>query len=163
MMVDPLEDSFPNISGSGYTQTSDYDPSYNCIAWAAERDASAAEWWWPGPPEDGYTWPATVARAETVDCFLAAFATLGYQRCEHGRLEAGWQKLALYAREGVPTHMARQLPDGRWTSKLGRDVDITHSTTDALEDTVRRESDYGKVVCYLRRPTPAKQVVGGQT
>ncbi len=61
------------------------------------------------------------------------------------------QKIALYAKivdqmEGV-THAARQLPCGKWTSKLGDWEDIVHPKLDALEG-----PEYGKVICYLSRP-----------
>ena len=86
-------------------------------------------WWWPDPPPDdeGYYWPPGVSNEETVAAFVAAFATLGYIPCDGDRVEAGQQRIALYAApDGVPTHAARQLPNGRWTSKLGRWEDIEH-------------------------------------
>jgi hypothetical protein len=46
----------------------------------------------------------------------------------------------------MDTYVARQLPDGRWTSKLGQLEDVTHATTDALEG-----SDYGEVVQFMKR------------
>jgi len=45
------------------------------------------------------------------------------------------------------THAARQLPDGKWTSKLGQLEDITHGTTDVIEG-----GDYGEVVQFMKRP-----------
>ena len=54
--------------------------------------------------------------------------------------------MAIYALQGKPTHAARQLGDGRWTSKLGKEVDITHTLV-GLEGPV-----YGQVAAYLRRP-----------
>jgi len=39
----------------------------------------------------------------------------------------GMKRLAVYADEtDTPTHMARQLPSGHWTSKLGELEDIQH-------------------------------------
>jgi len=86
-------------------------------------------WWWPAP---GRYWPAAAPREETLAAFLAAFATLGYAPCASADPEPGVVKIALYAVAGTPTHAARQLPDGRWTSKLGPSIDITHTTLDAL-------------------------------
>lgn len=40
----------------------------------------------------------------------------------------------------------RQLPDGKWTSKLGALEDIEHDRLDALEG-----DDYGRVVAYMKR------------
>ncbi len=79
--------------------------------------------------------------------FIAAFATLGYELCADARPETGVEKLALYADEhGLPTHVARQLPSGVWTSKLGASEDLEHKTLAALEGAL-----YGKVVQRLRR------------
>ncbi|KYC37161.1 hypothetical protein WA1_46890 [Scytonema hofmannii PCC 7110] len=51
------------------------------------------------------------------------YQTFGYTRCNSFELESGFQKIAIYTKpsgelDGVPTHVARQLPNGRWTSKL---------------------------------------------
>lgn len=43
--------------------------------------------------------------------------------------------------------MARQLPNGNWTSKLGTLEDIEHRALSAVEG-----NDYGNVVRILRRP-----------
>ena len=61
------------------------------------------------------------------------------------------QKIALYAKivdqvEEV-THAARQLPCGKWTSKLGDSEDIVHPKLDILEGPA-----YGGVICFLSRP-----------
>jgi hypothetical protein len=78
---------------------------------------------------------------------VAAFATLGYQPCEGPAAEPGWERIALYATaDGVPTHAARQLPDDRWTSKLGRREDIEHGLHDLHSEC------YGVVVQILKRP-----------
>jgi hypothetical protein len=91
-----------------------------------------------------------VRRAATVEAFEEAFASLGYTPCEAEDLEAAYEKVALYATaEGGPTHMARQLPGGGWTSKLGEQVDIEHELHALAGDL------YGAVVRLLRRPRPA--------
>ena len=47
---------------------------------------------------------------------------------EDGPLQDGYEKIAIYALDGEPTHAARQLDTGRWTSKLGKHEDIEHDT-----------------------------------
>jgi hypothetical protein len=141
-----LERFFPRLRGSAYRVTSPRDRRYNCIAWAA---GDTQRCWWPGAPpdDDGYCWPPGVSEEETVAAFLAAFATLGYVPAMGEELEPGWEKVALFADAlGVPTHAARQLADGHWTSKLGRLEDIEHNLRD-LEG-----EDYGRVVQVLKRP-----------
>lgn len=145
-MVSPLEEAFPRLAGGRYRITSPRDGDYNCIAWAA---GDTRNWWWPGPDPAKEHWPAGVPRERTRDAFVAAFASLGYIPCEGEALEPGYEKLALFAHEdGKPTHAARQLPDGRWTSKLGKAEDLEHELHD-LEGEV-----YGSVVLLLKRPLP---------
>jgi hypothetical protein len=147
-MVNELETLFPGLRGTEYRVTSPKERKYNCIGWAA---GDTGRWWWPDPPPDdeGYHWPAGAPHEETLAAFIAAFAVLGYVPCEGDAAEAGWERVALYASaDGVPTHAARQLPDGRWTSKLGRREDVEHGLRD-LEG-----SAYGTVVQIVKRPIP---------
>jgi hypothetical protein len=135
---------FPNLHA--FVETSPATPKYNCIAWAAE---DTENFWWP-KPDPGYYWPPTVLREVEIGRFIEAFRTCGYEPCDNGDREAGWQKVVIYAQsDGTPTHMARQLEDGRWTSKLGNNIDITHPTVEALEG-----NQYGKAAQYLRRKNP---------
>lgn len=60
----------------------------------------------------------------------AAFKSRGFAECFDGTLESGFEKVALYGSAFMSTHAARQLPDGRWTSKLGKAEDIAHDTPD---------------------------------
>ncbi len=136
------ESLFPDLARSGYRITSPPDRKYNCIAWVA---GITSAWWWPDP--DGVDfWPCTVPCEPTVAAFAQALAIVGYQPCQDGSLEPGWEKVALYSSVEGPTHAARQLPNGRWTSKLGPDDDIEHSL-DALCGPA-----YGSVTQFLRRP-----------
>jgi hypothetical protein len=91
-----------------------------------------------------------LARAETLAAFREAFVSLGYVECRGDDLETGFEKIALFAKyQGIPLHAARQLPSGRWTSKLGEAEDIDHALRD-LEGEV-----YGSVVLIMKRPLPA--------
>ena len=56
-------------------------------------------------------------------------------------------------KEGVPSHAARQLPSGHWTSKLGKAEDIRHSTLEAVESDPNLGLGYGKVAVILKRPS----------
>lgn len=144
-MVEPsLEEVFPGLRGKVYQITSPKDLRYKCIAFAAGDNRN---WWWPDADGDD-TWPAGVARAEPVDAFRHAFATLGYRICEDDRLELGYEKIALFALAGVPKHAARQLASGRWTSKLGPSEDIEHALHD-LEGEV-----YGSGILVMKRAVP---------
>ncbi len=137
-----IERDYPNLLITGYEITSPDTIDYNCIAWAA---GITNEWWWPDAQNQHY-WPPGVPREETLDSFIKAFQTLGYEVCDRGDLEVGLQKIAIYSLDGKPKHAARQLPDGKWTSKLGQDEDIKHHTLEGLEGKF-----YGKVVCVMKK------------
>lgn len=140
-----LEELFPGLSEADYRQTSDKDVRYNCIAWAAD---DSSRWWQPDlDPFDDYYWPRGVQKRLTLDAYIEAFATLGYKRCDVETYEDSYQRVALFIDEaGCPTHAARQLPTGRWTSKIGGLEDIEHDLS-ALEG-----EKYGKVAVFLKRP-----------
>lgn len=137
---------FPKLDES-FQVTSYPTDDYNCIGWAANDQEN---WWWPDPDGEGF-WPSSVAREEKIDSFIAAFRTLGYEPCLSSRLQAGYEKVAIYALNGVPKHMARQMPSGEWSSKLGEWWDIGHSKIGEIET-----SDYGAPVKFMRRRTSAR-------
>ena len=135
-----LEELFPNLPTVGHQITSPATPNYNCIAWAAGDDQLR----WDYAP--GYYWPRRIPRNGFVETVMQVFGTLGFGESEDGDLEAGFEKVALYAIEGLFTHAARQTPEGRWTSKLGTLEDIEHDSTTALEG-----EEYGRVVRFMKR------------
>jgi hypothetical protein len=138
---------FPRLESDPYEVTSPEDIKYNCVAWAA-GPAEVRRKWWPAP-SPFYYWPVE-PREETIGGFIKAFGQLGYVVCATGELESGYEKLAIYGDEtGAPTHMARQLPTGHWTSKLGELEDIEHLTLEQLSG-----SDYGQAVQFLKRKLP---------
>lgn len=119
--------------------TSPASKEYNCIAWAA---GDSKKFWWP---LGGY-WPPNTPREVTLDMFERIFNNLGYERCSNADLEPGYRKIAIYAKsDGKPTHAARQLDNGKWTSKLGKREDVEH---DSL---ILPILDYGLPVLILRR------------
>lgn len=143
MVEAELEKIFPNLKSPGYSIKSPISIYYNCIAWAANE---ADRWWWPDVNEQ-YYWPAEVKREESLTAFIKAFGLLGFKPCKDSKLEPGFEKVAIYVdRDGKPSHAARQLPSGMWTSKLGNLEDIEH-TFEGLEN-----SHYGKVAKILKRP-----------
>ena len=134
-----IEVYFPGLRDSEYRVTSPEAATYNCIAWAA---GDSRRWWWP---TDKSFWPKGAPRKVTVTAFVRAFGTYGYVPCESPSLEDGFEKVAIYVKDGRPTHAARQLPTGKWTSKLGPLEDIEHSLR-AIEG-----DQYGSVAQILRR------------
>ena len=83
----------------------------------------------------------------TLEAFIAMFGTLGYAPCNNQDFEEGFKKIAIYSRQGVPTHAARQLPNKKWTSKIGKNIDIEHTTPQGLEGPF-----YGDVAAIMKKP-----------
>jgi hypothetical protein len=145
MWLDDL--NWPKLKGEGYTETSPDDWNYNCIAWAAN---DKSKWWWPlskAPNGNEAYWPRKAPKKKSIDAFVKAFGLLGYQRCKNDdpSHEEGYEKVAIYALDGVPKHAARQLPNGKWTHKMGQCIDL-ESNLPAVEG-----PSYGVVVRVLRR------------
>jgi hypothetical protein len=139
----PFERLFPALRRTGFEVTSPCDRRYNCVAWAAD---DVTRWWWPAESPFAY-WPAGADREESVASFIQAFAILGYEPARSSDFEPQFEKVAIFASsDGIPTHMARQLRDGTWTSKLGALEDIQHPELSSLEG-----AEYGTVVMFLRR------------
>jgi len=141
-----LEDQFPNLHPSGYHKTSEPDTKYNCVAWAAEHDKT--RWWEPAEPlEPGMHWPAGVPKGYYPENFVGLFDNLGFSICNSAELEDGFEKIVIYEDfDGWFTHVARQLQDGRWESKLGATDDIEHNSINAFDGSL-----YGRVSKIMRR------------
>src|SRR5437867_2269659 len=104
-----LKIRFPNLDFSSTQKTSEADGDYNCIAWAAGEDDRK---WWPDRNQQAH-WPKDVCRETTLNRFIEAFQTLGYEPCNSEEFDQGFEKIALYAdAAGRPTHAARQLAAG---------------------------------------------------
>lgn len=143
---------FPNLTRSDYEVTSSPTVLYNCIAYSA---GDHARWWWPDECAPHAFWPEGLEKVETLAAFVLAFEGQGYVVCGSGNreIEQSYEKVALFTDiDGVPTHAARQLTDGTWTSKLGEAEDIRHRSLEALEGGDGQSIGYGSVTCILIRP-----------
>ena len=138
-----FEELFPSLADSGYEITSEPSQEYNCIAWVL--GVTSQRWDCDRP---GSYWPPPLPRDNRVETLMRLFAGEGFSFCDDDALEPGYEKIALYAFVGQFAHVARQLEDGRWTSKLGNREVITHPLLSSLA-----ESFYGNVHCIMRRPS----------
>jgi hypothetical protein len=87
-----------------------------------------------------------------MESFRLALGHLGYIEESNETLVPGFEKIAVFADDdGVPTHAARQLSSGAWTSKLGQAEDIQHPLR-SLEGEI-----YGKVAIILKRRVSATE------
>ncbi len=126
---------------------------YNCIAWAVGKTDN---WWWP-TDVPGAFWPKGLPKElpdqETLGNFIRAFETEGYSACANSRFENGFEKVGIFVdSRGTPTHAARLLPCGVWTSKMGKYEDIEHRTLQVVEC-----KEYGEAKAFLKRPNPSCQ------
>lgn len=138
---DPLSREFPLLKPGTWKETSPRDPRYNCVAWAARDNR---RWWWPGAHPRVH-WPAGQGEEPTVESFERLFRSFGYEEAGTAEPEPGTEKIALFGEELEVLHVARQLPNGRWTSKLGKGIDVEHDLP-SLEGGI-----YGSVIRILHR------------
>jgi hypothetical protein len=130
---------FPRLTEQNHRITSPATAEYNCIAWSAND----VDHWW----EPGVFWPLAAAVGDYgIGTLEQAFRSLHFEECDDATLEPGFEKVALYGDSRFYTHAARQLPNGKWTSKLGRMEDIEHETPDDVAG-----GAYGEVAQILRR------------
>jgi hypothetical protein len=135
-----LKTRFPGLQDGTFQTTSPATGAYNCIAWAGGDDSRV----WIPDPWGVYHWPIE-AGDDSLDGWIQAFGQLGYISCDNGEMEPGYEKIVIYGTEGGPQHVARQLPSGLWTSKLGKSEDIEHEIAGVSG------ASYGDVLIYLRR------------
>jgi hypothetical protein len=83
---------------------------------------------------------------QSVATFTEMFRLYGFEPCDDSSQEHGFEKIALFTRDKLVKHAARQLQTGRWTSKLGDGFDIAHSTLEDLEG-----KKYGFAEHFYRR------------
>ena len=133
---------FPNLDPSVSDETSLPTNRYNCIAYAAGDDR---RWWWPDPDGIDY-WPEKAQRVVHLAAFQHAFETLGYSLASDEVLEEGYEKVAVFSVGAKPTHAARQLANGLWSSKLGNLEDISHNLNGVENKT------YGTIAFFMKRP-----------
>jgi hypothetical protein len=146
--MSPLESWFPNLTASDYVLKSASSSHYNCIGWVI----GVKDVWDPDP---NYRWARGVYRAASAkNVMLVLQKDGGFLSCEDASLEAGIEKVAIYGDGDRFVHVARQLEDGRWSSKIGMHEDIEHASLDALTGP---GDAYGTIVAFMkrdRRPDP---------
>jgi len=143
--------AFPKINSSNASNTSDATWNYNCIAWA--YGYSDRRMW---PNLRSYWWPKNIGQTESINSFVELFSLQGYKVCPCATHEHGFEKVAIYAKPNdEPTHAARELESGKWTSKLGKDIDIQHDDPYVLEGPT-----YGKVAVIMKRARPETDTSG---
>jgi hypothetical protein len=148
-----LEDWFPHLNDAGWRKTSEESEDYNCIAYAGSDESRK----WDPDESGGRYWPESVPRTLDLSSFIRLYEVeKGFVKCDlNFDLENGFEKIAIYCNFNPQlktlevTHAARQLPSGKWTSKLGDLDDIEHNTLEALGGSWPA---YGTVKQIMKRP-----------
>lgn len=87
---------------------------------------------------------------QSLDAEKAFFATqLAYRPVDSPVVEPGAECIAIYTKDGAPSHVARQIPGGRWISKIGAYELLEHDLDDLTGD---GEYEYGRVAQIMSRP-----------
>lgn len=138
-----FEKDFPKLSSPLSKKTSEPTQQYNCVAWAFEDNT---RWWWP--KRGGY-WPTAYTGRTVQEAFEDLLAAGGWEPTGTQTFESGFKRIAIYSKlqDGQPTHVARQLLSGLWSSKLGQDMDLTHDLQDLAGPT------YGTMISVFRKST----------
>jgi hypothetical protein len=134
-------EAFPRLTPANHRIASPATVDYNCVAWSV---GDTEHWWQPG-----VYWPIEARPGDFgIGVLEEMFRTRGDTDCGmDAGLEPGFEKVALFGSSLYYTHAARQLPHGRWTSKLGKTEDIEHDTPHDVGGGV-----YGDVFRILKRP-----------
>jgi len=135
----------PNIRPSNYTKTSEYTDTYNCVGWAI----GLTGWFQPYPKRYKWIGARPTHLDDRVETYIGLFKSVGFTLCEDPSVEQGFEKIAIYDKDGAFRHVAKQLPCGSWSSKVGEMEDILHAQLEPLEF----PSKYGRVKFYMKRPT----------
>jgi hypothetical protein len=144
-----LQQRFPRLVPGTYRRLASETSQYNCIAWAVRnRDA----FWWPGTPGYSY-WPPNLPTEPTLENFIKLFQSFGYKTCTNADFEKGFEKVAIFAKDDQVTHVARQLWNGRWSSKLGHWELIEHDL-----DAVAGQA-YGEIEQVMSRKRTIRRII----
>ncbi len=113
--------------------------SYNCMGYVL----GVLKWWQPQDNREGvvrnrrYFWPNGIPHDESINGYVQAARTEGFEVCDTGEWEDGYEKITLFFKSVDPekpfTHATRLIAPNRAESKLGPDSDIPHAQ-DALDD-----------------------------
>lgn len=136
----PIDSDFPNSTSDNFIKSSEPTILYNCIAWAV---GESHRWWQPARFR---FWPSGALYNTSKEALIDAYEKIGFEKCDNGKGEDGFLKVALYTKDNINyEHAARLEQDGKWKSKLGVDIDIDHSL-EALENGL-----YGNIYQFMKK------------
>jgi hypothetical protein len=146
MTPEEIRANWKNLVENGnFKYTSPKKKVYNCVAWAIGITNLHIDMLYFRDVYD--------LDPNTLDHSAKGYAAClsefyGFEICDTIEYEPGFDKIALYEDgKGDFQHAARQLSNGKWTSKMGTYEDIEHDTLEAVSGAY-----YGKPVLYMKRP-----------
>ncbi|MBI4648181.1 MAG: hypothetical protein HY738_16760 [Bacteroidia bacterium] len=134
--------NFPNSFDAQFEISSPKTCKYNCLAWAMNDNT---KWW---DYEDDYYWVAGIEKNGKLKTFIKLLECFNYKKTNTASYESGYDKIALFSKDKIEcTHLAKQLKEEIWTSKLGSSYDVLH-TLKGIENGI-----YGDVKIIMKRKT----------
>jgi hypothetical protein len=148
---------WPKLLADKFHFTSKKNVHYNCMTWAIAQDTVSNE----NVTEDDVFWMDMMMyfqHAHDLDPLNLDHSAKGYADClekhyrfticNNGEFEEGTEKIALYENKDHEwSHIARQLENGNWTSKMGKLEDIEHYSLEVLNGKL-----YGEPKLFMGRP-----------
>lgn len=136
---------WPNLKLSeNFIFTSKKRKGHNCVGWALDDEVKDLDML---VFKNIYN-----LNPDSLDHTVKGYAKIfserhGYLKCENDSVEEGYEKIALYGDEDNDfKHVARQLDNGNWVSKMGTLEDIEHfDLTSLIGD------EYGLPKMFMKR------------
>lgn len=141
MSMEDIETTFPSLNPSNCERKSDEDFNYNCLAFVLGDQDN----WWEPPAQFGFYWPPGFPEDVSVQTVTAIIMLHGFVVELEPDANPITDSIAIYAKGEEWTHFSK-FTHGTWTSKIGEDHDILHSSLEVLQGDL-----YGRVVKILSR------------
>jgi hypothetical protein len=142
MSLADIEADLPLLRrGENYDEASEWNFDYNCLAFVL----GDYENWWEPLGLYGHYWPPGFPEDVTVETVTKIIKLHGFVVELAPGTPPRADSIAIFAKGEDWEHFAKFV-DGIWSSKIGEDHDITHSSPEILEGDL-----YGRVVKILSR------------
>jgi hypothetical protein len=142
MSLEDIEADLPLLRrGQNYAEASKWNFDYNCLAFVL----GDYENWWEPPGLYGHYWPPGFREDVSVETVTKIIKLHGFVVEHAPDIPPLTESIAVFAKGEDWEHFAK-FANGVWSSKIGEDHDITHSSLQVLEGDL-----YGRVVKILSR------------
>jgi hypothetical protein len=136
-----FDKDYPYLKGN-YTKTSDETILYNCVAYVlGEYDKIYSSY------EEEGIWIDGLEKTHTPKNYADFFKKIkGFEICKNADFDDKYEKIAIYGLEDEFLHVAIQLQNGKWSSKIGEYEDIEHNSLKAVGG-----GRYGYPIIFMQR------------